>query len=105
VTKQTIEVATYSAPGPARPATPRNLRVTRRGNSLVVRWNRAGGAFQYAVSVQLGNGRRLLRVTKRTRIVIAGIDRRTRASVRVGGLRADSVHGAEALRVLPARTR
>ena len=105
VTKETIEVASYSAPGTARPAKPQRLRVARGRSSLVVSWARARGAFQYAVTVQLGNGRRLLRVTKRRRIVIAGIDPRTRATVRVGGLRADSVHGAEAVRALRAHKR
>src|SRR5206468_10314223 len=105
VTKETIEVASYSAPGTARPAKPQRLRVARGRSSLVVSWARARGAFQYAVTVQLGNGRRLLRVTKRRRIVIAGIDPRTRPTVRVGGLRADSVHGAEAVRALRAHKR
>jgi hypothetical protein len=106
VVKQTIEVARYAAPGMARPAKPRRLRVARRrGSALVASWARARGAFQYSVTVQLGNGRRLLRLTKRRRLVITGIDPRTRATVRVAGLRADSVHGAEAVKALRARRR
>ncbi len=78
-------VATYVAPGPARPARVRGLRLARHGRTLTARWRAVRGARGYAVRVTLPGGRSLLRVVPpgQRRLAVGGVSRRGRATVTV----------------------
>ena len=52
-------VGHYIAPGPARAAAPRWLRLAHRGPDVVARWGAGAGAQRYAATVSLSDGERL----------------------------------------------
>ena len=104
VVREQRTVARYTAPAPLRPARPRALRMRARGPRLDVRWQRVRGVRTYRV--QVANRRdgslRLFRV-RRTRLVIAGLERGDRVTVRVAALAADGTPGRAAVRRLRVR--
>jgi hypothetical protein len=93
VVTQSLTVGRYSAPGPRRPARPRGLVVSRRGETLTVRWK--GSARSFAVTVQPSGAPAILRVTRGHRVRIRGVTRR-RGTVLVGGLSTGSRTGPQA---------
>jgi hypothetical protein len=99
VATQSVTVARYGAPGPRRPGRPRGLRVTRRGETLLVSWK--GAARGFAVTVKPRGAPAILRVTRGHRVRIPGIARRTRGTVLVGGLGTGTRTGPQARRPLP----
>ena len=84
--RKVVKVATYRAPGPARPARPAHLRARAAARRLTVRWAGARGAVSYEARVTLRDGRRLLFTLKRRRLTVALLFRHDRAVVRVRGL-------------------
>ena len=78
-------VATYRAPGPPRPATPRRVSMTHRGNGLTIRWRPVSGATRYLATVTLGDGRKLLlpATGRNPGVKVAGVSRRTRVRAEV----------------------
>lgn len=69
-----IVVASYRAPGPARPAAVRGLKVRRAGSSLVASWR---GARSAEVRASLPDGRRLVLRPSGTRVRIPNAKRGT----------------------------
>jgi hypothetical protein len=86
-----LKVATYTAPGPFKPAAPK-LRLRRKGSQLIVTWNRVTGASRYRVLARVtafdnhvlrlvgrsifrtrSNGRRSLVLTKISRSERVGV--------------------------------
>ena len=57
-------LGTYTAPPQPRPGRVTGVKVKRSKSAIVVSWKRTTGAAGYAVRVDLGDGRRLLRVLK-----------------------------------------
>jgi hypothetical protein len=96
-----LVVARYTAPGTARPARPRGLRVRRTRAGLLVRWRPARGAFRYAVLVRQSTGTEAFRVTRRSRALFADINPLARGRVLVRGLRPDSAGGPAARASIP----
>jgi hypothetical protein len=78
-------IATYTAPAPARPGKVRKLKVKRRGHTVLASWRKAPGATVYAVRIDLPDGRRLLRVIKKTNVSLGGAPRDGRVKVTVVG--------------------
>jgi hypothetical protein len=105
VQTHTLTVARYAAPATARAEPPAGLSVTRRGERLRISWQRAAGASRYGVLVTDGNGRRIFRVTTRTRLVVAGVRPDLAASVAVTALGADGQQGIAARTRVSARDR
>jgi PKD repeat protein len=99
VTTQSATVARYAAPGPARPARPRGLRVKRRRDTLTVSWKGSGRGF--AVTVDPRVGPTILKVTRGHRVRIRGLSRRARGTVRVGALGPGTRTGPQARRAIP----
>lgn len=93
VVTQSLTVGRYAAPGPRRPARPRGLVVSRRGETLTVRWK--GSAPSFAVTVHPRGAPAILRVTRSHRVRIRGVTRR-RGTVLVGGLSVGSRTGPQA---------
>jgi hypothetical protein len=91
-----LTVASYVAPPPVRPATPKRLKARRSGSRLVVSWARAANAKRYEVRASLSDGRRLLVRQKGTRLTIPAFATRTRATVTVAGLKPDGTRGRKA---------
>lgn len=91
-----LTVASYVAPPPAKPATPKKLRARRSGTKLVVSWRTAANARRYEVRVTLSDGRRLLFRQKATQLTLPGFAARTRATIGVAGLKADGTRGRKA---------
>jgi hypothetical protein len=81
------DVATYTAPAPARPARPGKVRVSRKKGTLTVTWAPARGAVTYAVRADLSDGRRMLLVlpTKARAARFAAVPKGIRATVTVSG--------------------
>ena len=103
--RDTIVVARYTAPAPARPQRPRKLRARRRGSALRVSWRPGRGAASQRVVVRRPRGRRDLLVLKRSKrkLRIADVARDERVTVEVAGLRRDNVPGPSAKRTVKPR--
>ena len=99
VTTESLTVGSYAAPGPARPARPRGLRVTRRRDTLTVTWKGAGRGF--AVTVRPRVGPAIMKVTRGHRVRIRGLSRRARGTVLVGALGNGTRTGPQARRAIP----
>jgi hypothetical protein len=93
-----LNVARYTAPPPARPATPKRLKVVRKGTRLVVSWKRVAGASRYRVIVKLADGRSVLVLPggKRTSATVRDVGRKLGATASVRAERADGTAGATA---------
>jgi hypothetical protein len=78
-------IATYTAPGPQRPGKVKKLKVKRRGHNVLASWHKASGASRYAVRIDLPDGRRVLRVTKKTNVSLGRTPRDGRVKVTVTG--------------------
>jgi hypothetical protein len=100
-----LNVASYTAPPPARPATPKKLKVVRKGTRLVVSWKRVTGASRYRVVVKLADGRSVLLLPsgKQTSATVPDVGRRLGATASVRTERADGTAGATASFRLRAR--
>jgi hypothetical protein len=60
----TLTVASYSAPAPARPAPPRQLRATRQRGTIRVTWHGVSRIARYEVLVELADGSEAFRVVR-----------------------------------------
>jgi len=103
VLSRTIRVARFTTRRPSPPARPRGLRALARGSTIRISWVRVPGAARYAVSVRLTDGRRVLRLTRSTRLAVGKLGTRPRGSVSVLALRADRSRGPAAMVVIAAR--
>ena len=98
-----LDVATYVAPPPARPATVKRLTAARRGSRLAISWRPAANARRYEARVTLSDGRRLLFLQRGTRLSIPAVAARTRATITVRGVKGDTTRGAPATRRVAAK--
>ena len=101
--RKRIAVATYTAPGPVRAGRPRNVRLKRRGNRLLVTWGRAKNATRYAVRIRVADGRRQIIPVKKRRLVIPDVPGVERGTIAVMGLRPDNSAGPAATARLKAK--
>ena len=81
-------VATYRTAGDPRPQRPRDLRLLRRGNTVIVKWRSPAGHRHDDVRAVLGSGHAALHIHRgaRNRVVLRAIHghhRRTRVRVTV----------------------
>jgi hypothetical protein len=78
-------VATYRAAGDRRPPRPRDLRLRRRGSTVIVTWRGPAALRQDDVRVALGSGQETLRIHTgvRNRVALPGIRRQMRVRVTV----------------------
>ncbi|HEY1595163.1 MAG TPA: LamG domain-containing protein [Thermoleophilaceae bacterium] len=93
VTRYTLNVARFTAPSPSAPGRPKRLRVKRGPKKLVITWRRVGSARQYGVTLQLRNGQRFFRLTRKPHVSLPAVPAGTRATVRVRGLSATGQAG------------
>ena len=103
-----VDVASYTAPAPARPAQPRGVKLSRKGSRVTVTWRPATRAARYLVRATLSDGRRLLLFAtgKKRSVRISGVPSATRGTIRVAGLRPDGSEGrAASVRLKPPRKR
>jgi hypothetical protein len=93
--RENIDVASYTAPAPARPARPAGLKATRKGSRVTVTWRPARRAARYLVRAKLSDGRNLLffATSKRRSVRISGIASGTTARITVAGLKPDGTAG------------
>ena len=91
--RKSIVAGTYEAPGPVRPGRPRNVRLRRKGAKLVVTWQRAPHAVEYAVRAKLKDGRRLVLPTEKLKLKIRNVPGIDSGSIAVYGLKADRTAG------------
>ena len=94
-TRATLKVATYSSPRVAPPA-PRELKLRRKGTSLLASWSRSAGATGYAVQVTLTDGRRIPLLTTKLSVTVPGLARTEGATVTVAGYRVAGLEGPAA---------
>jgi hypothetical protein len=92
---KTVRVATYVAPAPVVPSTPRKLKAVRQGKRLAVTWRRGRAVDRWTVELSLKGGRRLTRIAKGTatgiRIPLLGTE--TTGAVIVRGIARDGHRG------------
>jgi hypothetical protein len=86
-------VARYVAPGPAKPARVRSIRVKRSGTTLSARWPAAKGAVRYVVTVHGGKRLGLGRIVAGKHVSFDLVPRGVRVTVTVTGLSKDLVRG------------
>ena len=98
-----ITAGRYTAPAPLRPATPKRLKLKRRGNALQVGWRRAAGATAYRVRAELSDGRRLLLTVRGRSLRIPAFGPRETAKVSVAGVRDPYEGRAASKRIKRAR--
>jgi hypothetical protein len=106
--RTTLNVTSYRAPGMPKPGKPRQLRITRRGARVTVRWRvHDGRPFRHAVYLKVSDGRRLLRVlpAKRRSVTLRGVARRLKVTATVTGLTAANGKGPAARRTSKGRRR
>jgi hypothetical protein len=87
-------LARFHASAPPLPARPR-LRLERRGSGVLVAWSHSPGASRYTISLATGGGKQVgFSPTARCqRIVVPGIGKGTKVSVKVAGVRYDLAVG------------
>jgi hypothetical protein len=100
--RDSISVATFTAPAPATPSGAADLRLRRGHGALLITWGRSRGAARYVVGIRLHDGRELERVVSGHRLAIAAVPGIDSGEVRVAGLGADGRPGAVALARLAA---
>ena len=102
--RASLNVASYLAPAPVRPARPRRLTLRRVGGTLVAAWAPARGASSYEVTFTTINHRRqLIELPASRRSVVFTIVRPVdAATVGVVGLDADLRPGPAATGTAPA---
>ncbi len=103
IARTRIVAARYQAPAPQRPATPKRLRLKRRGSALQVGWRRAAGASAYRVKADLSDGRRLLLTVRGRSVRIPAFGPHETAKVSVAGVRGPYEGRAASKRVKRAR--
>jgi len=82
--RERIQVTSYSAPAPPKPAKVRRVRASRAGGNLVLTWAAGRGSSRaktYDLLVQLSDGRVLRFHTSTPRVTIPGVGRTTTADV------------------------
>ena len=84
------------APAAGRPGRTRGLKVTHRGTRVRISWKDAGA---HEATIRLGDGRRLIRHTRKRSLDVSGVTRATTGTVSVRAVRDSGVSGA------PARAR
>ncbi len=96
--RENIDVATYSAPAPARPARPAGVKLRRKGSRVTVTWRPARRAARYLVRATLSDGRRLLlfATAKKRTVRISGVASGARGTITVAGLKPDGSAGPAA---------
>ena len=67
-------VGSYDAQAPARLPAPRHLRVHRTGSELLVSWSGVPGAWRYAATVTLANGKRELLLSRGRQVTFIAVD-------------------------------
>ena len=102
-----VEVTTYVAPPPLRPAKPRGLRLRRVGGGVRVSWRRSRNAARVNVVARVADGRRRLFIRDgRARAVrIAAVRRKDGVRVTVRGMRLDGRQGRPATARLKPRSK
>jgi hypothetical protein len=85
-------IASYVAPGPARPGRVKRLRISRRKTTLRVSWGGAAGASFFLVRVDLSNGRHLVRLlgARAHSLTLSAVAKSTHAKVAIS---ARDAHG------------
>jgi hypothetical protein len=88
--RRRFAVATYKAPRPAHPRSPRGVRIVRHGMKAIVTWTPARGARTYDVRVKVSDGRRLLfsRKADKRRVVVKGVLKQWHVRAAVVGINA-----------------
>jgi hypothetical protein len=103
-----LVVAHYTAPGPARPGRPANLRVNRSGSTLTIRWDKARAAVEYEVAVLLVNGEQIVKLTRAHSEQLSGVPSDLKSTVTIFPIGAGMTAGTPArttLAAMPKRLR
>jgi hypothetical protein len=96
--RENLDVASYTAPAPLRPARPAGLKLARKGSRVTVSWRPARRAARYLVRATLSDGRKLLlfATAKKRSVRITGVPSDVRGTITVAGLKPDGSAGPAA---------
>jgi len=99
-----ITVASFRAASALAPATPRKLKLTRKGTRVTVSWTAPRAGFRHAVHVTLPDGTQTVRIVpaKQRSLVLTGIATTVAVKVSVRGLTAGNAKGPAASASLKA---
>ncbi len=101
-----LAITTFKASGYARPGRPSKVRVRRRHARISIRWRRVPGAVRYEVLVALSDHSRVLRIVRRTHVVLADPMPKRRGTVLIGAIGANGDRGpARTVRIAAVRAR
>jgi hypothetical protein len=103
--RENVDVATYTAPAPAKPAHPAGVKLRRKGSRVTVTWRPARRAARYLVRATLTDGRKLVlfATAKKRTVRISGLASGTRGTITVAGLKPDGSAGPAAKAKLARR--
>jgi hypothetical protein len=99
-----LTVASFRAASTLKPATPKKLKLTRKGTSVTISWTAPRAGFRHAVHITLPDGTQSLRIipAKQHSTVLTGIAPATIVKVSVRGLTAGNAKGPQATATLKA---
>lgn len=102
--RATLTVARFRASAALTPATPRALKLTRKGTKVTVSWRAPRAGFRHAVHLTLSTGAQLVRVVgaKQHTTVLTGVAAGTAVKVTVRGLTPGNAKGPVASASLKA---
>ena len=89
-------MGSYDAQAQGRLPAPRHLRAQRTGTVLHVTWSAVPGAWRYASTLSVANGRRELLLSRGAQASFAGVGVAFGGRVQVVPLAADGSHGSAA---------
>jgi hypothetical protein len=96
--RENVDVASYTAPAPARPARPGGVKAKRKGSRVTVTWRPARRSARYLVRATLNDGRKLIffATAKKRSVRVSGLARGVRGTITVAGLKPDGSAGPAA---------
>lgn len=84
-----LKVATYRAPAPRRPGTPRAVKAARAARTVTVTWRRVAGVKLYRVEATLTDGRHAIELVRATRLVLTDVAPAATGTVKVAAATPD----------------
>jgi hypothetical protein len=90
-----LNVGSFRASSALKPATPKKLKLIRKGTKVTISWTAPRAGFRHAVHITLSDGRQLLRIisAKQHSTVLTGIAKTLTMKVSVRGLTAGNAKG------------
>lgn len=91
-----LKIATYRAPAPRRPGTPRSVAVKRAGRTVTVTWKRVAGIKLYRADTTLTDGRHAIELVRTPRLTLTDVAPTATGTVKIAAATPDLRTGTAA---------